>query len=95
VRITSVTRPEIGFCARSGVALRDEAARPPLSLMPVEYLTPAIEERAMEVQALLAGQGSTAPRQCQTRSSRRLPSVPASPCFTWDKDYELIAELTD
>jgi hypothetical protein len=28
--------------------------RPPLVSMPVEYLTPAIEDRAVEVQTLLA-----------------------------------------
>jgi hypothetical protein len=30
---------------------------PPLSLMPVERLTPAIEDRALEVQMLLADRG--------------------------------------
>jgi hypothetical protein len=40
-------------------------AHPPLSAMLVEYLTPALEARAVEVQLLLAG-----------RSQHRAPSIP-------------------
>lgn len=94
VRITSITRLEIGFSARSGRDLREEVARPPLSLLPVEYLTPAIEERAAEVQALLADQGK-----------HRAPSIPdlliaaaaelaGLTVLHVDKDYDLIAEVT-
>lgn len=94
VRISTITRLEIGFSARSGSDLRHAAARPPLSKMPLEYVTPAIEKRALEVQALLADQGQ-----------HRAPSVPdivvaaAAECagltvLHVDKDYELIAELT-
>ncbi len=94
VRITSVTRLEIGFSARSGGDLRAAGARPPLSLMPVEYLTPAMEQRAVEVQALLADQGK-----------HRAPSIPdlliaavaeraGLTVLHLDKDYDLIAEVT-
>ena len=44
VRITTVTRLEAGYSARSGPELRAGLRQPPLSSMPVEYLTPAIEE---------------------------------------------------
>ena len=68
--------------------------RPPMSSMPVEYLTPAIEDRAVEVQALLADQGQ-----------HRAPSLPdliiaATAELTGltvlhlDKDFDLIAEVT-
>lgn len=94
VRIASITRLEIGFSARSGRDLRDAATRPPLSLMPVEYLTPAMEQRAIEVQALLADQGK-----------HRAPSIPnlliaavaeqaGLTVLHLDKDYDLIAEVT-
>jgi predicted nucleic acid-binding protein len=94
VRLTSITRLEIGYSARSGAALREATARPPLSLMPVEYLTPAIEDRAVEVQALLADQGH-----------HRAPSVPdlliaavaeraGLTVLHLDKDFELIATVT-
>jgi predicted nucleic acid-binding protein len=57
VRISTVTRLEVGFSARSGDDLRAALRRPPLSSMPVEHLTPAIEERAVEVQLLLPDRG--------------------------------------
>jgi hypothetical protein len=57
IHITTVTLLEVGFSARSGPDLRDASGRPPLSLMPIEYLTPAMERRAIEVQMLLADRG--------------------------------------
>jgi predicted nucleic acid-binding protein len=50
VRISTVTRLEIGYSFRSGAQFRGEFGDPPLSCLPVEYLTPAIEDRALEVQ---------------------------------------------
>jgi predicted nucleic acid-binding protein len=94
VRISTVTRLEIGYSARSGHDARSLFARPPVSAMPVEYLTPAIEDRAVEVQLLLAGQGQ-----------HRAPSIPdvliaaaaelaGLTVLHLDKDFELIAEIT-
>ncbi len=65
VRISTVTRLEVGFSARIVDDLRRARAAPPLSSMPVEYLTPAIEDRAVEVQAALADRGQ-----------HRAPSIP-------------------
>jgi len=65
VRITTVTRLETGHSARSGPGLRTALRQPPLSSMPVEYLTPAIEDRAVEILALLADRGQ-----------HRAPSIP-------------------
>jgi predicted nucleic acid-binding protein len=94
MRITSVTRLEVGYSARSAGELRGSLRRPPLSAMPVEYLTPAIEDRAMAVQVLLADRGQ-----------HRAPSVPDLllaatgeladlTVLHVDKDFELIAEVT-
>lgn len=94
IRISTVTRLKVGFSARSGGDLRAALRQPPLSSMPVEHLTPAIEERAVEVQLLLAD-----------RSQHRAPSIPdlliaASAELAGlvvlhdDKDFTLIAELT-
>ena len=66
----------------------------PISAMPVEYLTPAIERRALDVQMTLAGKGK-----------RRAPSIPdlviaavaelvGLTILHVDKDFELIAELS-
>jgi predicted nucleic acid-binding protein len=49
VRLSTITRLELGYSARSGEAGCRQFACPPLSLMPVEHLTPAIEDRALEV----------------------------------------------
>src|SRR4029077_985418 len=65
VRITTVTRLEVGYSARSGADLRAGLRQPPVSAMPVEYLPPAIEDRAVEVLTMLADRGQD-----------RAPSVP-------------------
>jgi hypothetical protein len=46
VRITTMTRLEIGYSARTAAQARSVFGTPPISMMPVEYLTPAIEDRA-------------------------------------------------
>ena len=94
VRISTVTRLEVGYSARTAQDARSMFARPPLSAMPVEYLTPAVEDRAVEVQSLLAGEGK-----------HRAPSIPdvliaaaaelaGLTVLHLDKDFELIAEIT-
>jgi predicted nucleic acid-binding protein len=94
VRITTVTRLEVGYSARSGPDLRAGLQQPPLSSMPVEYLTPAIEDRAVEILTLLADRGQ-----------HRAPSVPdliiaatadlaGLTVLHLDKDFDVIAEIT-
>ena len=65
VRIATVTRLEVGYSARSGPEFRGGLRQPPLSSMPVEYQTPATEDRAVEILALLADRGQ-----------HRAPSIP-------------------
>jgi predicted nucleic acid-binding protein len=94
VRISTVTRLEVCYSARTADDLRRALAVPPLSSMPVEYLTPAIEDRAVEVQAALADRGK-----------HRVPSIPdlliaaaaelaQLTVLHIDKDYDLIAGIT-
>ena len=94
VRISTVTRLEVGCSARTAGDLRNALAVPPLSSMPVEYLTPAIEARAVEVQAALADRGQ-----------HRAPAIPdlliaaaaelaQLTVLHIDKDYDLIADIT-
>jgi predicted nucleic acid-binding protein len=94
VRIATVTRLEVGYSARSGPELRAGLRRPQLTSMPVEYLTPAIEDRAVEVLALLADRGQ-----------HRAPSLPdliiaataelaALTVLHLNQDFEIIADLT-
>ncbi len=94
VRIATSTRLELGISARSAEDHRDTLEALPVSAMPVEYLTPAAEERAIEVQQALAQAGR-----------HRAPSIPdlliaasaelaALTILHVDKDFELIAEVT-
>jgi len=94
VRIATVSRLEVGYSARSGPDLRAAAHRPPLASMPVEHQTPATEDRAVEVQTLLADRGR-----------HRAPSVPdlivaataelaGLVVLHLDKDFDLIAVIT-
>jgi hypothetical protein len=54
VRISIITRLVVGYSFRTAAEARTESVSPPPALMPVEYLTPAVEDRAVEVQRLLA-----------------------------------------
>ena len=94
VRLSTITRLELGYSARSGDKGRRQFASPPLSLMPIEHLTPAIEDRAFQVQMLLADHGQ-----------HRAPSIPdlliaataekaALTVLAVDKDFDLIAAIT-
>ena len=94
VRITSMTLLEVGFSGRTATDVTSLRSVPPLSSMPVEYLTPAIEDRAIAVQALLASRGQ-----------HRAPSIPdlliaataelaGLVVLHDDKDFDLIADIT-
>jgi predicted nucleic acid-binding protein len=94
VRISTLTRLEVGFSARSIDDLHRSFEEPPLASMPVEYLTPSIEDRAVTVQHALASRGE-----------HRAPSIPdlliaataelaQLTVLHLDKDFELIAQLT-
>jgi predicted nucleic acid-binding protein len=94
VRVTNVTRLEIGYSARTGDDARSAFTSPPVSAMPVEYLTPAIEDRALQVQMLLA-----------TKGQHRAPSIPdliiaaaaelaGLTVLHVAKGFDLIAEIT-
>ncbi|SHJ57536.1 hypothetical protein SAMN02745244_02805 [Tessaracoccus bendigoensis DSM 12906] len=94
MRLSAVTRLELGFSVRSGQVGREAFGLPPLSLMPIEHLTPAMEDRAFEVQMLLADRGQ-----------HRAPSIPdlliaataekaGLTVLAVDKDFDLIAEVT-
>jgi predicted nucleic acid-binding protein len=94
VHLSMLTKLEIGFSARSGDSAREAFGHPPLSLMPIEYLTPAIEDRAWEVQMLLADRGQ-----------HRAPSIPdlliaaiaekaGLTVLAVDKDFGIVADVT-
>jgi predicted nucleic acid-binding protein len=82
--------PPVGI----GEVMRAASRQVPLSAMPREHLTPAAEDRAVEIQLLLADRGL-----------HRAPSVPdlllaaaaelaGLVVLHLDKDFDLIAEIT-
>lgn len=94
VRITTVTLLEVGYSARDAADLHAGLHGSPLSAMPVEYATPAAEDRAVAVLTLLADRGY-----------HRAPSVPdlliagtaesaGLVVLHDDKDFDLIAVIT-
>jgi predicted nucleic acid-binding protein len=94
VRIATVTLLEVGYSARDPQDLHDGLREPPVASMPVEYATPAAEDRAVEVLTLLADRGH-----------HRAPSIPdlliaaiaeraGLVVLHQDKDFELIAQIT-
>jgi predicted nucleic acid-binding protein len=94
VRISTVTRLEVGYSARSLSDYRALFTEAPIASMPVEYLTPRIEDRAVELQGLLVERGQ-----------HRAPSVPdlliaataelaELVVLHLDKDFDMIADVT-
>jgi len=94
VRITTVTRLEVGFSARSAEELRASIGKPPLASMPVEYLTPTIEDRAVAVQAALADRGQHRAPSIPDLLNAATAEVAQLTVLHLDQDYELIADLT-
>lgn len=94
VRIATVTLLEVGFSARSGAELRAGLARPPLSAMPVEYQTPAIEDRALAVQRALADRGHHRAVAIPDLIVAATAELVGLTVLHLDKDFELVAEVT-
>lgn len=94
VRISTVTRLEIGYSARSGPDLRAATHRPPLASMPVEYQTPAIEDRAVEVQLRLADRGQHRAPSVADLIVAATAELAGLTVVHLDKDFEMIAEVT-
>jgi predicted nucleic acid-binding protein len=84
---------EIGYSARGHQDLHAGLREPPVVAMPVEYATPAAEDRAIEILTVLADRGH-----------HRAPSVPdllvaaitdraGLVVLHQDKDFDLIAQV--
>ena len=94
VRVSTVTRLEVGFSARSGTDLAAGFERPPLARMPIEYLTPAIEDRAVEVQVALGERGQHRATSIPDLLIAATAEMAQLTLLHDDKDFELIADIT-
>lgn len=94
VRTSTLTRLEVGFSARSADELRRSRTEPPLSSMPVEYLTPAIEDRAVAVQQALADAGQHRGPSMPDLLIAATAEAAKLAVLHVDKDFDLIARVT-
>lgn len=94
VRISIVTRLEIGYSFRNGPQARTESGAPPLALMPLEYLTPAAEDRAVDVQLQLADRGMHRAPAIPDLLVAAVAEIAGLTVLALDKDFDLIAQVT-
>lgn len=94
VRISTVTRLEVGYSARSGSDARTAVRTAPLAFLPVEYLTPAIEDRAIAVQLLLAYRGEHRAPSIPDLLIAAIAELAGLTVLHVDKDFDLIASVT-
>ena len=94
VHIAAVTLLEVGYCARSARDMDRALRTPPLSSMPVEYSTPAIEDRAMTVQRQLAERGQHGASSTPDLLIAATAELSNRIVLHVGKDFELIADLT-
>lgn len=94
VRVTTATLLEVGYSARTAAQARSVFRTPPLSAMPVEYLTPAIEDRAMDVQLTLAGRGKHRAPSIPDLLIAAVAEIVGLTVLHVDKNFDLIAEIT-
>ena len=94
VGICTVTRLELGYSARSVSELREIATTIPVTALLIEYFTPAIEERAIEVQRLLAERGQHRAPSLADLLIAATAELAKLTILHVDKDFELIAGVT-
>lgn len=94
VRNSTITRLELGYSARTGVDGREGFLQPPVSLMPVERITPAIADRAEEVLMLLADQDQHRAPSIRDLLIAATAEKAGLTALAADKDFELIVAIT-
>lgn len=94
IRMATLTRLELGYSARTAGDWRTELQAAPLSAMPIQYLTPAIEDRAVDVQLLLADRGQHRAPSIPDLIVAAIAELAGLVVLHYDKDFDLIAEVT-
>lgn len=94
VRISTLTVLEAGFSARTGDDVRAALNEPPVASMPVEYMTPLIEDRSVEILAALADRGHHRAPSVADILIAATAELSNLTVLHVDKDFELIADIT-
>ncbi len=94
VSVTPVTLLEAGFSARSALDLDRALGSAPLAAMPVDHPSPAIENRALEVQRRLAERGQHRSTSIPDLLVAATAELNRHVVLHLDKDFDLIADVT-
>ena len=94
IHVAAVTVLEVGYSVRSAAEHAHLTTRPPLSTLPVEYSSPAIEQRALAIQGLLAQRGQHRAPSVADLIIAATADLHGLTVLHHDKDFELIAEVT-
>lgn len=94
VGIASTTLLEIGWSARSADDWHLLIHGPPTVNMLIEYLTPAMEDRAIEVQGLLADRGQQRGPGIPDLLISAIAELSGMVVLHVDEDFEVIAGIT-
>lgn len=89
-----VTLLEIGYSARSARDHRSLMDEPPIASMPIEYLTPRIEDRALELQRVLSERGQHRSPSAPDLLIAATAELAELTLLHLDKDFDLIADVT-
>lgn len=94
VSVAGVTLLELGYSARNAAGWIATLDGPPVANLLIEYLTPTVEDRAVEVQGLLAARGQHRAPSIPDLLIAAIGEVMALTVLHLDKDFELIADVT-
>jgi len=94
ISIASPTLVELGFSARNISEWDDYVRGYPVSLLPLAYLTPRAQLRALEVQRLLVAKGQNRAPSVADLQIAAIAEVEAMVILHIDKDFDLIANIT-
>lgn len=94
VRVSAMTVLEFGLAARSAAEWDRFVAGPPLATLPREPMTAAIEDRAIEVQGVLARRGQHRAPSLADLLVAATAELNGLIVLHIDKDYDLIADVT-
>jgi predicted nucleic acid-binding protein len=94
IHLSTITRLEVGYSARSASDLTKAIKTPPLSKMPVEGLTPAIEELAWQSLQLLAKKGQHRAPSLADLMIAATAQLCGLIVLHVDKDFDLISKVT-
>ena len=94
IRVCTPTLLELGYSARNANELHRDLISPPVSLLLVERMTPAAEDRALEVLGLLADRGQHRAPSIPDLLVAAIAELANLTVLHVDKDFELIAGIT-